>query len=85
MVVTVFVNFCWCCFLICAATNMIKRLETRPDTRAKTADFGRLFLSCFLTNLDEIHDEKKDFIVLFKMAPSTFRNDMLTKLGVNSK
>ena len=50
-----------------------------------------MLLSCFSTDLDEIHNEKKDFFVLFKMAPSAisylfpFRNDILTKLGVKLK
>ena len=35
-----------------------------------SSNFASLLLSCFSTNLDEIHDEKKDFFVFFKMAPS---------------
>ena len=50
-----------------------------------SSHFGCLLSRCFSTNLDEIHDKKKDFSVLFKMVPSAifycylFRNDILSK------
>ena len=51
-----------------------------------SSNFASLLLSCFSTDLDEIHDEMKDFFVFFKMAPSaifylfSFRSSVLTKI-----
>ena len=75
--------------------DILKKLEVKLKYWFKviqtSSNFASLLLSCFSTDLDEIHDEMKDFFVFFKMAPSaifylfSFRNDSLTKLGVKLK
>ena len=62
------------------------KLKSLSKLTQTSANFGHLLLCCFLTDLDEIYDEMKDFFVFFIMAPSaifylfSFRSSVFTKV-----